>query len=139
MSEPIFNDKSLKPNDNMLEERLGKNFKHFLKIRESASKLAGETTEEWKFYGKKYGWQLKTFKKKRNLFFIIPTESFFKIVFIFGDKAVEEIKRSTISEKIITELVNTKKYMEGRGIAIEVKNAKVVSDIKKLIEIKIKH
>jgi len=29
----------------------------------------GPLTEEWKYYGKKTGWVLKYFYKKRNLFF----------------------------------------------------------------------
>ena len=75
--------------------------------------------------------------KKRNLFFLIPYERFFKIVFIFGDKAVQEIEKSNIADQIKNDIINAKKYMEGRGIAIEVKDGGNLPDIKVLIDIKI--
>jgi hypothetical protein len=136
MSEIVFNDKNKQPNDKMLAEKLGGRFKYWTEIKKHTREKYGDTTDEWKCYGKKYGWQLKTLLKKRNLFFLIPHESYFKIVFIFGDKAVSEIERSSISDQLISDVVNAKKYAEGRGLSIEVKNRKCLPDIKKLIKIK---
>jgi hypothetical protein len=137
MSEIIFNDKNEKPNDDLLSEKMGAAFQYWLEIKKYLEKQYGSTTEDWKFYGKNYGWQLKTLMKKRNLFFLIPHQSFFKIVFIFGDKAVHEIEKSDISDQIKNEIINAKKYAEGRGLAIEVKDRKYLSDINMLIDIKI--
>ena len=96
-------------------------------------------SNEWKFYGQKYGWQLKTLMKKRNLFFMIPSKDFFRIVFIFGDKAAAEIEKSGISAELINQVKNARKYAEGRGLPIEVYDGNYIPDIKKLIEIKIKN
>lgn len=137
MSEITFDDKNEKPDDKLLAKKIGTNFKHWKEIRKFIKEEIGVTTEEWKFYGKKYGWQLKTLLKKRNLFFLIPYESYFMIVFIFGDKAVEEIKKSKVAKKLKDQIIKAKKYAEGRGLSIEVKDAKYIADIKKLIEIKI--
>lgn len=137
MSEPCFNDKNTVPNDSLLDEKLGTTIKYWQEIQEYAQKFVGNTTEEWKFYGKKYGWQLKTFLKKRNLFFLIPDVSFFRIVFVFGDKAVNEIEKSDISDFLKNTVINAKKYAEGRGLAVEVKNDEYLGDIKQLINIKI--
>ena len=68
---------------------------------------------------------------------MIPGESYYKIVFVFGDKAVKEIEKSDISDKMKSDVVNAKKYVEGRGLSIEVKNRKCIPDIKTLIYIKI--
>ncbi len=137
MSEVIFNDKSLLPNNDLLTEKLGKSFRYWNEIREHVKSNYGNIREEWKFYGKKYGWQLKTFLKKRNLFFLIPYESYFKIVFVFGDKAVEEIKESKVSEELKEVVINAKKYLEGRGLSIDIKNKKYISEVEALLEIKI--
>ena len=139
MSEVIFNDKNHQPSDEILAERLTDVHKYWIEIKEYVNDMVGPTTEEWKFYGKNYGWQLKTLLKKRNLFFLIPYDSFFKIVLIFGDKAVNEIEKSSISENIKDDIVNAKKYMEGRGIGIDVMDGKNLADIKMLIKIKIQN
>jgi hypothetical protein len=137
MSEIIFNDKNKQPNNEIISNKIGAVFQCWLEIKKYVEERRENTTEDWKFYGKNYGWQLKTLLKKRNLFFLIPYESFFKIVFIFGDKAVQELEKSNISTEIKNDIRNAKKYMEGRGIAIEVKDGKNLKDIKALIDIKI--
>ena len=137
MSEVILNDKNKKPGNKILADKIGKNFNYWEDIRKHVKEKYENISEEWKFYGKNYGWQLKIFLKKRNLFFLIPHENFFNIVFVFGNKAVEEIEKSKISNELIDKVVNAKKYAEGRGLLIEVKNKKYIADIKKLMEIKI--
>ena len=137
MSEVTFNDKNKKPDNKILDDKIGNNFKYWEEIKKHVKEKYDNISEEWKFYGKNYGWQLKTFLKKRNLFFLIPLDNYFKIVFVFGNKAVEEIEKSKISSELIGNVVNAKKYAEGRGLLIEVKSKKYIADIKKLIEIKI--
>jgi len=137
MSEVVFNDKNTMPDNDLLIQKLGDTYLYWLEIKKHVNELVGDTTDEWKYYGKKYGWQLKTLLKKRNLFFLIPDDSFFKIVLIFGDKAVQKIEQSDISIEIKNDIINAKKYMEGRGVAIEVKDGKYLADIRALIDIKI--
>ena len=137
MSEVVFNDETNPPTDQTLAEKLGDAYPFWQEIKQYTNELVGETKDEWKFYGQKYGWQLKTLLKKRDLFFLIPYDSYFKIVLIFGDKAVAEIEKSEISEKIKNNIINAKKYMEGRGIGIDVKDGDSIEDIKQLIKTKI--
>jgi hypothetical protein len=136
MSDVLFFDKDNKPDDDLLAQKIDANFDYWIEIKNHITQQFGNANEEWKFYGKKYGWQLKTLLKKRNLFFLIPYEAYFKIVFVFGDKAVKEIEISDISGKLIESILNARKYGEGRGLAIEVRGAEFISDIKRLIEIK---
>jgi hypothetical protein len=137
MSDVVFNDKSNQPTNQILADKLGNTFPYWQEIRQYTTGLVGDTKEEWKFYGRKYGWQLKTLLKKRNLFFLIPYDFYFKIVLIFGDKAVAEIERSTISNDIKNDIINAKKYMEGRGIGIDVRDGEFIEDIKQLIKVKV--
>ena len=139
MPDPVFQDKNTQPDDTLLAEKIGPCFQYLEVLRNHIIERYGNTTEEWKFYGQKYGWQLKTFLKKRNLFFFIPYDSFFRIVFVFGDRAVAEIEKSDISSPLKSAVANAKKYMEGRGLSIDVKDETHITDIKKLLAIKIEY
>jgi len=139
MPEILFGDKNIIPNDKLLFEKIGKSFEYWVEIQRHVKSNYENIINEWKYYGKNYGWQLKTLLKKRNLFFLIPSEGSFKVVFIFGDKAVDAIKNSNISDELKRAVVESKKHAEGRGLSIIVKNKKSLIDIKTLISIKVVH
>lgn len=56
---------------------------------------------------------------------------------VFGQKATDQILNSGISNEIKEELMKSKVYMEGRVIRMEVRDQRLLKDIKKLVEIKI--
>jgi len=80
---------------------------------------------------------VKNVSEKTQPVFFIPLKDFFKLSFIFGDKAVLAVEESDLPQNIKTTLKNAKKYMEGRGLSIEVKSSKEVEIVKKLVEIKV--
>jgi hypothetical protein len=55
MADTFFGDKSKKPDDKMLKEALGKTYKLWKEIKKHLKEAYGELTEDWKFYGQKYG------------------------------------------------------------------------------------
>jgi len=63
----------------------------------------------------------------------------FSVSIVFGEKATQEALHSDISEGIKKIISEAKVYAEGRGIRIEIKNSTVISDIKKLVLIKLKN
>ncbi len=137
MSENVFTEKEIVPSDTLVKKKLGSGYSHLKEIRQFVKEISDESVEEWKYYGKKTGWLLKILINKRNLFFIIICENFFKIVFVFGEKAVKVIKEEDISPVLKDELLSARKYVEGRALRITVKDSKYLSDIQRLIEIKI--
>jgi hypothetical protein len=139
MSTSIFDDKSMKPDDNRLYEILGTAGRCWRELKKHLEGKYGPITEEWKFYGAKSGWTLKVLRKKRNLFFFTPLKDHFLISFIFGDRAVAAVERSDLTENIIQTLIHAKKYMEGRGLQIDVKLPEDLENVKNLIEIKIQN
>lgn len=139
MSSSIFIEKSKKPSKAKLAEALGKSSPLWEDIRSYIKENFGEFVEEWKFYSKKSGWTMKLLIKKRNLFFFIPQEGHFKITFVFGDKAVAAVEKSNLPKSIISDLVNAKKYMEGRGIQLDVISPANVKHVKNLLNIKIEN
>ncbi len=133
----LFMDKSVQPNEERLKEALGMNYKYWKEIKTTLNAKYENLKEEWKYYGKKTGWTLKLFYKKRNLFFFSVYEDCFKIAFVFGDRAVDAITKSDIPSKYINEILAAKKYAEGRGLIIVVRNKVEEKIIIKLTEIKI--
>jgi hypothetical protein len=137
MSASVFADKAAKPDGPMLAKALGKSYPLWREIKEHLKVEYGDLTEEWKFYGQKSGWILKTLRKKRNLFFFVPLEGSFSVSFVFGDKAVAAAEQSDLPRSLVAELKSARKYAEGRGLRIDVKSATDVEHIKKLVEIKV--
>ena len=137
MSANVFIDKLAKPDDQALVSALGKTYPLWEEIEKHVATAHGESIEEWKYYGPKSGWTLKTLHKKRNLFFFTPCQGYFRIALVFGDRAVAQILTSDLPTAIIEEVKNAKRYAEGRGLRVEVKTRRDVESVKKLIAIKV--
>jgi hypothetical protein len=137
MAVSVFDDKSRQPNGRMVAKALGESNPLWQEIKKNLKADYGDLTEEWKYYGQKSGWILKTLRKKRNLFFFIPLEGAFKVSLVFGDKAVVAAQESDLAKKLVTTLKKARKYAEGRGLQIDVKRSADVKNIRKLVKIKV--
>ncbi len=133
----IFLDKSVKPNNKMLTHALGQSYKYWEEIKNALENQYGTLTEEWKYYSASSGWTLKLLLKKRNLFFFAPCEKYFRIAFIFGDKAVSAVEESNLPAQMVQELKSAKRYVEGRGLRLEIKRKGDVKHVIALAGIKI--
>ncbi len=132
----IFTDKSKQPTQKDLEIALSNTFGIWQAIIDFTKKQYPETNEEWNFSGEKFGWSFRLKDKKRIIIYLLPRDRFFKVAFVFGEKATDKILGDSISENIKSELNAAKKYAEGRGIRIEITDSSLMKDIEKLIEIK---
>jgi len=137
MSENTFKIKDEPPGEEIIKKTLDEKYLVLDAIRHFIRENIGETNEEWKYYGVKNGWVLKTYLKKRNLFFIAIYDDHFRISFIFGDKAVNSIMKSNVTDETKKSLKEARKYAEGRGLSFEVYDNKHLDDIQKLIKIKV--
>jgi len=126
------------PDDQQLKIALGTTYPFWETIKEKVKVLEPLSTENWHFSGQKFGWSYRISDKKRVIIYLLPREGYFKVAFVFGDKAVESITQSDIDPQIVKELLETKKYAEGRGIRLDVREENALADIFKLMEIKIK-
>lgn len=137
MSASIYSEKLVEPNDKMLAHDLAETKSFLDKIADFIEREYGDFKPEWKFYSKKSGWILKMFTKKRNVLFVVPCEKHFRIAFTFGDKASELIFNSNLPNSIKKDLIEAKKYVEGRTIQIEVKTKDDLDNILEMIRIKL--
>ena len=135
----MFLDKSTQPTERQLKDAIADTYEYWNEIKNRITELYGDTKGEWKFYSKKSGWTLKTLLKKRNLFFFQPFANYFSLTFVFGNKAVNAIEESDVSETFKRVLRDAKKYAEGRSLLVKVKTRNDLTDVNKLIDIKVKN
>ena len=133
----IFTDKTAEPTQKDLQEQLASLYPLWEQIAESVRKKYPNPKEEWNYPGKNYGWSFRLKDKKRAIIYLLPRQGYFKVAFVFGQKATDQIMAGDIDAAIKEDLAGAKKYAEGRGLSIEVHNAKPINDIEKLIDIKI--
>jgi hypothetical protein len=133
----IFTDKAIIPANRDLIEILDTSHDLLKQIENFVMKKYPQGLAEWNYPGKKYGWLYRIKDKKRAIIYFLPRSHYFKVAFVFGQKAMDMIMESTISFKIKEELEQATKYAEGRGIRIDVRNDSILPDIKRLIEIKL--
>ena len=135
----IFTDKKKQPADADLEKALGSTCKFWKELEAYTHKADPGATGAWHYSGDKFGWSFRISDKKRVLVYLLPRDAFFKVAFVFGQKATDEVLTSDVPDAIKKELREAKVYAEGRGIRIDVKSKAIVGSIKKLIDCKIAH
>ena len=133
----IFQDKAIKPTDKDLVEKLSSTYNLWIQIHDFVIGKYPGGLAEWNYPGNKYGWSYRIKDKKRAIIYFLPRDKYFKVAFVFGQKATDVVLESDILYEIKSELEQATKYAEGRGIRIDIKNDLIIADIKKLIEIKL--
>jgi len=137
MPRSIFLDPTSCPTDIQLTEALGENYRFWETLRDGALKSGKVESEGWYFGGKKFGWSYRISDKKRVLIYLLPRDGFFKVAFVFGEKAIEEVKKSTINSHLIEELIAAKKYAEGKGIRFAIKSKEETIDALEFLRVKL--
>jgi len=135
----IFTNKNEVPTQEDLKKGLGETYEiweHFVLFTKSNYPNANP---EWNFTSEKLGWSFRIKDTKRVIVYLLPRDHYFKVAFVFGQKATNQILESNVSETLKTALEAAKVYTEGRGIRIEVKDKNSIQDIETLIEIKLKN
>lgn len=133
----IFRDKDSEPNIKDLIVALGGCYTLWENIEDYVMLKYPKSSNEWKFTGKNHGWSYRIKDTKRVIIYFLPRKEHFKVAFVFGDKAYDLIMASPVSDIIKSELSNATKYVEGRGIRIKIENDSSLSDIFRLIDIKL--
>jgi uncharacterized protein DUF3788 len=120
------------PTVESVEQALGSRSKLFAKLLATHPELK----PEWKYYGKKYGWTLKLFERKRNLCFITPRDGELRVAFVFGDKQYRDVMESSVQNDVKEQLANAKRYAEGRGVSLVIRKNADLKTVEELLRIK---
>jgi len=67
---------------------------------------------------------------------LTPRDGHFLSSFALGEKAVKAANEDDLPESVLKVIDNAKKYAEGRGVRLEVRNGRDVRNVEKLAVIK---
>ena len=97
-----------------------------------------ELVPEWKFYSLKMGWAFRLQHKKRNIVHFGPCSGSFRVMVIFGDKALRAVREAALPNRILEVVATAPKYPEGTGIRFQVMKRDIPA-IRKLARIKLEN
>ena len=137
MDQSIFMNKACIPTDADLISTLGKSAGLWNEISEFVLLKYPNAIKEWSYPGKNYGWSFRIKDSKRVIIYLLPRDKYFKVAFVFGQKATDHVLESDVAISIKEELASARVYAEGRGIRLDIKEQADLNDIKKLVEIKL--
>lgn len=129
--------KTLVPSDADLQLALGPSVVLWQEIAEFVFIQHPQAITEWSFPGKNYGWSFRIKDSKRVIIYLLPRDKYFKVAFVFGQKATEQVLLSDVANEIKEALTSARVYAEGRGIRLDIKEQADLNDIKKLVKIKL--
>ena len=136
MALSAFDDKSKVPTADDLEKMLGRTSTHWFNLIKHAASEYPPLEDKWNFAGEKWGWALRLKQKKRTILYMTPCKGYFLTGFVLGEKAVKAAHDEGLPDPILDAIDQAPKYVEGRGIRIEVRIKKDFDNVKKLAAIK---
>jgi hypothetical protein len=92
--------------------------------------------EEFKFYGKNYGWALRFRKSGKALVSLYPTEGSFTIQIILGGAETRKARALRLGKHVKRIIDEAHAYPEGRWLFIPVKAGKDIKDVGQLLALK---
>jgi hypothetical protein len=125
------------PDDAALAQTLGKTKNVWDAIVDHIDRLPNGLVRKWKFYGTKYGWQMKVTDGKRAVLYLVPHEGTFLAALALNDKAVAALRSQKIPPRLLREITTGKTYPEGRPARIEVTSRRDLAVVKKLLALKL--
>jgi len=138
MESNIFNDKSVKPNNEIVFSIIGDKSLLWQQIMSYLYDNHKDISEEWNYYNDGKSWLFRTLKRGKTIFWIRVLSDTFRIAFWFGDKAEPIIEQSDLTENIKNGFKIARKMgIMGRCISIEMSDSKDFDNVKKLIGIKL--
>ena len=74
--------------------------------------------------------------RERTILYMTPRDGHFLASFALGEKAVKKAHEDDLPLSVLKIVDNAKKYAEGRGVRLEVRDGRDVRNVEKLAAIK---
>ncbi|MBZ5657294.1 MAG: DUF3788 domain-containing protein [Acidobacteriia bacterium] len=95
--------------------------------------------QEWGSSSPRAGWSLRLKRKERVILYLVPQHGSFQAALVLGDKAVKAARESKLPKRVAKTLAEARRYAEGTGIRMAVKEPADLAAIEKLALIKIEN
>jgi hypothetical protein len=129
-----FPDEKRQPTESDLPGALGPAFGPLAKVLERLRAAHPDIAPEWK-YSPRAGWHMIFSRKKRRIFYLVPTRGDFRLSLILGGKAIAALQAGPCTRKMPALLKEAKRYPEGTaftftGATLEVDLASALLEAK---------
>ena len=138
MALSAFDDRASPPNPRDLQAMLGRSATLWKRMTEDLQKTYGPLAEEWSYSGAAYGWSMRLKKGKRAIVYMTPCRAHFLASFALGEKACRTAHESALPHPILEAIDGARKYAEGRGVRIAVRNRNDLEAVEMLAAIKMR-
>jgi len=139
MESAVLNDKSVKPNDEIVFAIIGDKELLWKQTMSYLYDNSKDISEEWKYYNDGKSWLFRTLKKKKTLFWIRVLEDTFRIAFWFAEKLEPIIMESELPDRVKREYKIAKSFNKSRCISIDMEDSKDFEVVKRLIDLKLEY
>ena len=136
MALSAFDDKSKQPQDADLKIMLGGTYSLWHDLKDRIISRFAPLTEEWGFTSKTTGWGFRLKQEKRVLIYMTPCGGYFLASFVLGERAVKAAHDAKLPATVLKVIDEARKYAEGRGVRLEVRTARDVSNVEMVAAIK---
>lgn len=136
MAISAFDDKTHRPTDEDLRSVLGTSHGAWGALIAAVSSRIPAITELWGFTSKTTGWGLRLRHGERVILYMTPQTGRFLVSFALGEKAAAAAHAAKLPKALLAALDAAPRYAEGRGLRLEVQDARLVPALATLAAIK---
>jgi hypothetical protein len=136
MEELLLTDPNILPENDMLENILGKQYKYYQKFLKKLNE--NKLIKEWNYYKDGKSWLCKILNKKKTVCWLSIKNTGINLSFYFTEKNINGVKELEIDEKIKGMVHKTKNVGKLLPIIYVIDNNKKIDDVMKIMEYKMK-
>jgi hypothetical protein len=137
MALSALDDEAVRPGEGEIRGILGETAELWFGLIGRLAAAHPTLEEDMGFRGAKWGWSLRLKLKGRVIVYLTPCAGYFLAGFALGEKAVQAARGASLPSPVMEVIEGARKYAEGRGVRIEVRNCEDMKTILRLAEIKI--
>jgi len=126
MENQLLKDPNVKPDKDVLEKTLGKNYKKFTEFEGKINALG--FILEWNYYNDGKNWLCKVLFKKKNYCWLSIWNTGFKLTFFFTEKTIKGVYDLDIDDKIMEIAKDIKPVGKFLPVIFLVSNKKRIND-----------
>jgi hypothetical protein len=135
MARGAFNDRASRPGETEIEASLAGAAPLWAELV-SFVERSFRVRNDWRFYGKSYGWALAFKKSGRALVSLYPGAGAFTAQVILKDDQIVRIPSESMIPELRSAIDAANPYAEGRWIFLEVRSERELGVVVRLIEIR---
>lgn len=130
---------SREPGPAELRGKLGRSHVHWTALIERLEAELAPLEKSWNRGTTTGDWTLRLRQGKRTVVYLTPFEKYFRAGLVLGEKAVAAAHEASLPAPCLAQLDAAPRYAEGRGVRIEVRNARDLAAVTTLALAKMAH